>query len=120
MTETAAPPRNALPLFPLQAVLFPGGVLNLKVFEARYLDLVSRSLREDTPFGVVCLNQGSDVHTPGGERVRFAFTGTDGVLRTFDGKVNGGRIDGQVSDGHKSEKFSATRKGEGPAIETVD
>ena len=55
-----------------------------------------------------------------GDRVRFAFTGTDGVLRTFDGKVNGGRIDGQVSDGHKSEKFSATRKGEGPAIETVD
>ena len=41
-------------------------------------------------------------------------------LRTFDGKVNGARIDGQVSDGHKSEKFSATRKGEGPAIETVD
>ena len=55
-----------------------------------------------------------------GDRVRFAFTGTDGVLRTFDGKVNGGRIDGQVSDGHKSEKFSATRKGEGTAIETVD
>ena len=55
-----------------------------------------------------------------GDRVRFAFTGTDGVLRTFDGKLNGGRIDGQVSDGHKSEKFSATRKGEGPAIETVD
>ena len=38
----------------------------------------------------------------------------------IDGKLNGGRIDGQVSDGHKSEKFSATRKGEGPAIETVD
>ena len=55
-----------------------------------------------------------------GDSVRFAFTGTDGVLRTFDGKVNGGRIDGHVSDGHKSEKFSATRKGEGPAIETVD
>ena len=55
-----------------------------------------------------------------GDPVRFAFTGTDGVLRTFDGKVNGGRIDGHVSDGHKSEKFSATRKGEGPAIETVD
>ena len=55
-----------------------------------------------------------------GDPVRFAFTGTDGVLRTFDGKVNGGRIDGQVSDGHKSEKFCATRKGEGPAIETVD
>src|SRR5437867_3454920 len=33
-----------LPLFPLQAVLFPGGLLSLKVFEARYLDLVGRCL----------------------------------------------------------------------------
>jgi Lon protease-like protein len=44
-----------LPLFPLQAVLFPGGLLNLKVFEARYLDLVGRCLRQGTGFGIVCL-----------------------------------------------------------------
>ncbi|HET7792137.1 MAG TPA: LON peptidase substrate-binding domain-containing protein [Rhizobacter sp.] len=55
----------SLPLFPLQAVLFPGGLLSLKVFEARYLDLISTSLRESKPFGVVALRQGSDVHTPG-------------------------------------------------------
>ncbi|MGY4830802.1 LON peptidase substrate-binding domain-containing protein [Sphaerotilaceae bacterium SBD11-9] len=55
----------SLPLFPLQAVLFPGGLLSLKVFEARYLDLISSSLRESTPFGVVALRQGSDVHKPG-------------------------------------------------------
>ncbi len=55
-----------------------------------------------------------------GERVRFAFTGTDGVLRTFEGKVNGGKIEGQVHDGKKSERFTATRKGDGPAIETAD
>ena len=35
-------PRRALPLFPLQTVLFPGGLLSLKVFEARYLDLMGR------------------------------------------------------------------------------
>ena len=29
-----------LPLFPLDTVLFPGGVLPLKVFEARYIDMV--------------------------------------------------------------------------------
>jgi len=46
-----------LPLFPLQAVLFPGGLLSLKVFEARYLDLVSCSLREHTPFGVIAVRQ---------------------------------------------------------------
>ena len=55
-----------------------------------------------------------------GERVRFAFTGTDGVLRTFEGKVNGGKIEGQVHDGKKSERFTATRKGDGPAIEMAD
>jgi Lon protease-like protein len=71
----------ALPLFPLHTVLFPGGMLKLKVFEARYLDLVSRSLRENAPFGVVCLNQGSDVRDAGGSRVRFE---TVGVLATLD------------------------------------
>ena len=55
-----------------------------------------------------------------GERVRFAFTGTDGVLRTFEGKVNGGKIGGEVHDRKKSERFTATRKGDGPAIEMAD
>jgi uncharacterized protein len=54
-----------LPLFPLHTVLFPGGRLTLKVFEARYLDLVASCLRESRPFGVVCLLQGSDVRQPG-------------------------------------------------------
>ncbi len=54
-----------LPLFPLRTVLFPGGLLNLKVFEARYLDLVSRCLREGSGFGVVCLRQGGEVRAAG-------------------------------------------------------
>ena len=51
---------DPLPLFPLQAVLFPGALLHLKVFEARYLDLVGSCIRDGTPFGVVCLKQGSE------------------------------------------------------------
>jgi Lon protease-like protein len=47
-------------LFPLNTVLFPGAVLGLKVFEARYLDLISRCMRTQTPFGVVCLRAGSE------------------------------------------------------------
>lgn len=47
-----------LPLFPLRAVLFPGALLGLKVFEARYLDLITECLRTRSPFGVVCLKQG--------------------------------------------------------------
>jgi len=68
--------RNELPLFPLQAVLFPGGLLNLKVFEARYLDLVATCLRETRPFGVVALRSGPEVKR-GDTAVSFA---TSGVL----------------------------------------
>lgn len=50
-----------LPLFPLQTVLFPGGLLSLKVFEARYLDLAATCLRERRPFGVVALLKGNEV-----------------------------------------------------------
>lgn len=51
-----------LPLFPLKTVLFPGGVLPLKVFEARYIDMVSECLKTGTPFGVTLIkaNQESD------------------------------------------------------------
>ncbi len=51
---------SPLPLFPLRSVLFPGALLGLKVFEARYLDLISDCLRTQSPFGVICLKQGSD------------------------------------------------------------
>lgn len=52
-----------LPLFPLGTVLFPGALLGLKVFEPRYLDMVSNCLRRGTPFGVVCLSEGGEVGT---------------------------------------------------------
>ena len=48
-------PASELPLFPLQTVLFPGGLLSMTVFEARYLDLIASCLREQRPFGVVAL-----------------------------------------------------------------
>ena len=54
-----------LPLFPLRTVLFPDGLLELRIFEARYLDLVSRCLRERAPFGVVALRAGSEARTTG-------------------------------------------------------
>lgn len=51
---------DPLALFPLQTVLFPDARLGLKVFEARYLDLVAECLRTRQPFGVVCLRQGAE------------------------------------------------------------
>jgi len=54
-------PNPELPLFPLQTVLFPDGLLELKIFEARYLDLMSACLRGASPFGVVALKSGGEV-----------------------------------------------------------
>lgn len=51
----------SLPLFPLQTVLFPGGLLPLRIFEVRYLDMVQRCHQNGAPFGVVCLTQGREV-----------------------------------------------------------
>ena len=67
-----------LALFPLRSVLFPGAQLPLKVFEARYLDLVGRCMRDRTSFGVVCLLKGTDRSRDG---VRFE---REGVLAHID------------------------------------
>jgi Lon protease-like protein len=50
-----------LPLFPLQTVLFPGGPLELRIFEPRYVDMVASVLRGDNRFGVVAIRAGSEV-----------------------------------------------------------
>jgi Lon protease-like protein len=77
-----------LPLFPLQAVLFPGGLLNLTVFEARYLDLVTTCLRERRPFGVVALLSGREVEAQKQraqrETVSFESIGTLAELISVD------------------------------------
>jgi Lon protease-like protein len=75
--------KNELPLFPLQAVLFPGGLLNLKVFEARYLDLMAACLRESRPFGVVALRSGHEVKR-GDTAVSFATAGVRAELIDVD------------------------------------
>ena len=41
-----------LPLFPLQAVLFPGSSLPLHIFEERYKILIGESLRSGREFGI--------------------------------------------------------------------
>jgi Lon protease-like protein len=72
-----------LPLFPLQSVLFPDGLLELKVFEARYLDLVAACLRDGTGFGVVCLNRGQEVRRAA-EDVAFESVGTEAKILEVD------------------------------------
>jgi Lon protease-like protein len=50
-----------LPLFPLKTVLFPGQVLPLHIFEARYQTMIRRCLADDSPFGVVLIREGQEV-----------------------------------------------------------
>jgi uncharacterized protein len=77
-----------LPLFPLQTVLFPGGLLSLKVFEARYLDLMGACLRAQAPFGVICLSQGGEVGAnPKG--VRIESTGVFARIDDIDSEQQG-------------------------------
>ncbi|GIZ50871.1 LON peptidase substrate-binding domain-containing protein [Noviherbaspirillum aridicola] len=50
-----------LPLFPLNTVLFPQGVLPLRVFETRYIDMVRECMKQERPFGVVLIRAGQEV-----------------------------------------------------------
>lgn len=69
-----------LPLFPLNAVLFPGGPMPLRIFEPRYLDMVSRCMREQTGFAVVLVGDGEELS----EATSFAATGTEARIVDFD------------------------------------
>ncbi|HEY5020438.1 MAG TPA: LON peptidase substrate-binding domain-containing protein [Steroidobacteraceae bacterium] len=56
--------REDVPLFPLSTVLFPGGLLPLRVFEQRYLEMAKACLRDETPFGVCLIREGAEVGAP--------------------------------------------------------
>ena len=50
-----------LSLFPLNTVLFPDGLLPLRIFETRYVDMVGRCMRQGSPFGIVPIRSGAEV-----------------------------------------------------------
>jgi Lon protease-like protein len=69
-----------LPLFPLKTVLFPGGLLPLRVFEPRYMDMVSRCMREASGFGVCLIAAGEEV----GEAAVPHAVGTEAHIEKWD------------------------------------
>ena len=81
---TAALTLQSLPLFPLSAVLFPEGLMSLRIFEVRYLDMISRCRKAGAPFGVVSLTQGAEVRLPGQQQESFSQVGTLATIETFD------------------------------------
>jgi len=70
-----------IPLFPLGTVLFPDGVIALKIFEARYLDMIKKCLREKTEFGVVSVMKDQDDED---SSVIFSQIGTLAQIEDFD------------------------------------
>jgi Lon protease-like protein len=61
---STAPEQFRLPLFPLNAVVFPGGRLPLRIFEQRYLDMVKQAIADDSPFGICAIREGAETGTP--------------------------------------------------------
>lgn len=75
-----------LPLFPLSTVLFPGCVLDLQVFEARYLDMIARCMKQGSGFGVVCILEGSET---GDIEPDIAGIGCEARVSDFQKQENG-------------------------------
>ncbi len=61
---SAAFEQTTLPLFPLNTVVFPGGLLPLRIFEQRYLDMVKQAIADNTPFGICGIREGTETGTP--------------------------------------------------------
>jgi len=78
--------QSEIPLFPLNTVLFPGGPLPLRIFETRYLEMVSDCLKHEQGFGVCLIEQGGEAgpahtYTVGTlARIRDWSNGPDGLL----------------------------------------
>jgi len=75
-----------IPLFPLNTVLFPGGPLPLRIFETRYIDMISERVQKDAPFGVLLIREGNEAGTASTHEVGTLakisdwYQGSDGLL----------------------------------------
>lgn len=79
--------QRALPLFPLNIVLFPNAVLPIHVFEERYKLMVQRCLDADSKLGVVLIKSGSEVGEPAEPHLTGTLGGIVRVDRLDDGRM---------------------------------
>ena len=88
MPPSASTPAERQPfyvsLFPLRTVLFPGGVLPLKIFEQRYIDMAKDCLRDQRPFGVCLITRGEEVAAPDAPPPEFAPIGTLATIASWE------------------------------------
>lgn len=95
---------HTIPLFPLNTVLFPGGPLKLRIFETRYLDMISRCMREDSGFGVALIVEGVEAGGP----ARTAEIGTLARVVDFE-RLKGGLL-GVTAHGFERFKIERVRR----------
>ncbi|PJI47333.1 MAG: ATP-dependent protease [Pseudomonas sp.] len=76
----------SFPLFPLNTVLFPGCRLDLQIFEARYLDMIGRCMKQSGGFGVVAIVEGEEV---GDAPERYSLIGCEAHIRDWQQQSNG-------------------------------
>lgn len=76
----------SFPLFPLNTVLFPGCRLDLQIFEARYLDMIGRCMKQNGGFGVVAIIEGEEV---GDAPERYSLVGCEAHIRDWQQRPNG-------------------------------
>lgn len=76
-----------LPLFPLSSIVLPGGLMPLRLFERRYIDMVKDCFRNDSGFGICLIKRGREAGEvtepyPMGTRVSIIDfdQGSDGLL----------------------------------------
>lgn len=76
---------DEIPVFPLHTVLFPGGLLPLRIFETRYLDMIGECMREQKGFGVCAITAGTEV----GRAAGCATVGTLAMIEDFGRSEDG-------------------------------
>ncbi|MCP4302358.1 MAG: peptidase S16 [Gammaproteobacteria bacterium] len=103
-----------IPLFPLRTVLFPGGPLPLRIFESRYIDMVSHCMKNDSPFGVLLIREGEE----GG----LATTHDVGTLASITDWYQGsdGLLGVTAAGGQRFRLLSGRQQADGLNVGTVE
>lgn len=73
-----------IPLFPLQTVLFPDGIIALKIFEVRYLDMMKTCFKNQEFFGIVGIEEGAEIQDPAKPQILLSQFGTLAKIIDFD------------------------------------
>lgn len=92
-----------LPLFPLKTVLLPANTLPLKIFEARYTDMIARCMRDNSPFGIVQIYQGEETDA----EVEIFTTGTSASIIDWQNRDDG--LLGITIKGERRFRVESTR-----------